>query len=139
MLRGSGPVHLVDDVQPMQEQVTLKRDLVPAERYDVRRNAARCDYGGRMAQLLLHAVEHAVEHCRGAVHYAASHGVHSIAGDYVARLVKVDAGKLRRAACERVLLDFLNIINIFQMILITLKLVMKLKKEMMNCKKVLIF
>ena len=60
----------------------------------------RGHHRGPAAQLLLHPVQHAVQHGGGAVHDAAAHAVHRVLADHPARPVQADAGQLGRPGGE---------------------------------------
>ena len=54
-------------------------------------------HSGEAAQLLLHPVQHPVQHGGGAVHDAAAHTVHSVFADDLFGLVQTDTGQVERS------------------------------------------
>ena len=83
-------------MQSLEQQVFVDEDVVFAQRDDERRQTARRHEHGTVTELLLHAVDHAVDHGRGAVHDAAAHAVHGILADHLSGRVETDARQLRR-------------------------------------------
>ena len=63
--------------------------------------AAGRDDGGRLAELILHALDHTVEHGGRTVDAAGAHGLDGVGTDALFRCVERDVRQLRRAACER--------------------------------------
>ena len=92
---------LIQGPQAVEQQVLIVRDLAPAVRDDAAAEAAGRNDGGGLAELSLHARDHAVEHGRRTENAAGAHGLDRVGADALFRRVERDVRQLRRAACER--------------------------------------
>ena len=84
-----------------EPEQTAQPAVEQAASTDAAAEAAGRNDGGGLAELGLHALDHAVEHGGRAVDTAGAHGLDRVGADALFRRVERDVRQLRRAACER--------------------------------------
>ena len=95
-------VFVVEEQEPLEQQVVVQQNLIAAERRDHTGEAAGRDDRARLVELRIDAVDQAVERAGVPVQDAALHAVDRIAADQVLRHLERDLLQLRGAADERV-------------------------------------